>query len=1619
MANDNLGDLNVNITGDASDLQTSLDAAAGSAQAAGDQIQAAFQAASDASGLAGRDLEIFQQLLEQDVAAGVDLNQSLEDLSNSASTLGDQIASGASAALESLQSNEANANQETQGLNEALAQTGPAAEEAASGLMGMVSTLGQLVGLMIVSDYIKEFGEACIDAYGATQQIETSLQLLGSTADQASATVENLAEMSINLAVPFESLESSARTLSVTFQGIAGIDVADVLTAAANAAALTGRSFDTVAAALQRVEVTGAVTSRQLVALGLTWQQLATQAGTSVEDVQAALKKGGQDATTDLQLVVATINSIAAGAAQAQAQTILGQITVLENEVTLLFDAIGSAVAPVMEGIVGAIGLAIDAVRGFLNVFQELPVPVQNLAVVIGLATAAVIPLGAAFSVVGFALKGVASAAEGVVTIWGMMTGAALSDAGAETVAASATAAHGAAASVAATEIGALSVAEGAAAGEAGALSGSASAATAALGTGGLAGTLGLIATLALPVGMAIAVTADNVKQLASEWTEMDQTIATKSILDAINKDETVSGLQDIGFSVGQIKGAFLNVGTGALTVFQQISQGAGTPIQQLTDLGYSTKQVQTALKGVGTTAVTAWQAFNSGASIEQMQQVGLNVDEIAKKLNAMGAAANEAFSTAGLGITIAGSSLGTLGSEAKVVVQNVAQLNSNVASAEATLKNLKAASDGSTASLQAIEFESTKLSAAQKALATALGETAKQTKPAADSMQALADANNKAQTTFDDANTTWANLMTAFDNGETTINGLTINTGTLSKAENDLATAYYNATGAVMAWQNTAGNVAVGVQADVNKFQALENAVDQTNAVFQKLQSDYQASVAAGTQTAAQLAQLEIAYNAAQAAANAMAKATDTGSASLQTVTGAVSNLQTIMVNGQQVTVASTSGFVDFSKAADGSKDTLTNFAGVVSDGSQKTVAMTGAVNDNAKGLTNEGTAAGNAVAPIAANTKAKGDNAAAAKAAQAAADALAQHQDDLNKAWAAGDIVVQSYSDDVAHIVGTANDAANAQDNLNQKLKDDAVAAGQAGTGLQTLDQWLGIVATDADKTGNAVDSLTGKLKGLKGAGGGGGGGGGSIGSFGGGGSDMQGGEILGAASLQAMQTGDIQGLNMPGSMAVANPNESLAGFSTSNLMQQIANETGQAVQSIYGTFIPATQAAANMLQALQAQANASGKTLLDTFGGVDTVVTPQLTALEQVSQANTAATTANTTATAANSAQVTSSTQVVVNAQTGLVTAINSQISAVTGVTNTLETAQAAYNAATNQYTADLQTAGIATNTLAADLANVNTAAANLAAEQALAAEAQQALTAAEAQYEADVASGSASAKTLAADLTNVGNAATALAEATGDSTTATLDNTAATAAATSARVASTSENTTATADNTAATAANTTATAANTAATQATTTTQAQAQGGLETLTQAVSGAAQTYVAATYANGVMVTAIQDATTGLWNFATSLNGVVTAITSSAGQMVQSLSAANTQLVQQTAAQINTILSNEAKAGNAGNALSLTGIFEGTGPVPGGPAAGAGQSGFGYGQYNPASFGYESTLPGENQYPTSGAGVVNLTVNVTGNSVTSQALVNQLANAVGSQIITNLRTVAGLKLG
>jgi trimeric autotransporter adhesin len=1133
-----------------------------------------------------------------DDISGEDSASAFDDIASSA-----QDASGA---LSDLASEAADAGDtvdsvsgDADGASAGIEHVGESAEESEEGLEGMAEQLLAVGEALAVTEALSEFVTEAVEVYGATQQVQTSFQLMGQSAEEAETTLEPLMDMSIELAVPFGQLEQSARSLAVSLQGVEGVDINETLEAAANAAALTGRSFDTVTAALQRVEVTGAVTSRQLLALGLTWQQLATSMGTDVATAQTTLAKGGQDATADLEAVVNAINSISAGAAQAQAQTVLGQITILKNQVDLLFDAIGQDIAPVVTVVVGGISAMVSVARDLAIAFQSLPPDIQNTVVVLGLVAAAAVPLTAAVGAFGLALSGINALLPSFNALMQSLGVISHEEATAETEAAEATAAHGLAASTAAEEIGALSVAEEAnataAATSAGQMGLFASEATA----GGAQLTLfGEDALTAAGGATYFGVEAATAGAALSSWTVIVPLAAAGLVALVGGITETGQAASGLGQTFSELKEQIGNLG-GVSTVlaagFTEITSAAGVSQSSISELASTFSafgvDVSSLLSGVWSDLKNEM-AFNMPAAINFTnaalkllgQNMGLlptaEMEEQLKEAFESVSALTPALSSLSAGTQAVASSQQKLETAVNAAKASIVELTAMEQLGITTLANGVPVTDALAAAQQT-------LTSAQNALNKSWGDSAAAIKPAIDSIQALAQADADAQTKFDNANSAWANLMTAFNNGESTLNGLAVSSVNLNAAWNNLAAAYLKATGSVLAWNEAAGNTAGIVQAQVNQLTNLQNAVTQTNAALKAQQDAYNAAVAAGTNTDQMLQQLQIAFLNNQKAVEAFDKATDTSAYSMQDLTGVAQDLgNQIIVNGKAVTVAA--------QELDGMVLSSTAAANGLS-------ADTAALNANSTAQ------AGNTVTVIG-GTNAITSNTSAKHGAQDASTQLANILANENSAWASGHIAIQQVSGDLITLEGNANDAGGATAGLLDEVKQMAPDMQSAGEATNEEADALLALASAADQAADAVDSLN-SANAKSGKGGSGGGSGGS---------------------LDAYLEDAIDIAQTPGTFG--------GGFVTGSdimkMSQELANATGQTVTDMEGQFMPAVTAAASSTN-------------------TNTTATTE----------NTTATSANTTATTASTTATVATTTVLTAAQTAFVGAANATDTIVT--------------------------------------------------------------------------------------------------------------------------------------------------------------------------------------------------------------------------------------------------------------------------------------------------------------------------------------------------------------------
>lgn len=241
--------------------------------------------------------------------------------------------------------------------------------------MELVGALGLLVTLEKVAEWLKEIATEAVSAYAASEQFTTAMGQLTGSSEQAESMLQQLKTTALQIPVSLQSLESA--TQRMTAFGVEASKIPSLMQAAANASAATGNSFDTVAQALSRVEISGQVSARQLVQLGVSWKDLAQAMGTSIEEAQERLKKGGQDAEADLTAVVAAINQKFAGAAAAMATTLSGQFQILKNQIEQTLEGLGEAAAPVLKNIMQVVGSEIipalnDVVHGFTAIAEVI-----------------------------------------------------------------------------------------------------------------------------------------------------------------------------------------------------------------------------------------------------------------------------------------------------------------------------------------------------------------------------------------------------------------------------------------------------------------------------------------------------------------------------------------------------------------------------------------------------------------------------------------------------------------------------------------------------------------------------------------------------------------------------------------------------------------------------------------------------------------------------------------------------------------------------------------------------------------------------------------------------------------------------------------------------------------------------------------------------------------------------------------------------------------------------------------------------------------------------------------------------------------------------------------------
>lgn len=211
-------------------------------------------------------------------------------------------------------------------------------------LIAGVTALGEA---FVVTETLKEFVTETLSAYDAVQKADNAITALIGSAATAKDVLDSVEEIAKTQPFSFPELAGVAQKMAAFH--ISADNIPALLQDIGNASRATGNGFDAIASAVERVSSSGQISARQLVQLGVSWDDLAKAAGASVAEVQELVKKGGQSAAADLALLQKAMEQTS-GVMQDVPLSVGEQWTVLQNNLHVVYADIGEGLSGMASG---------------------------------------------------------------------------------------------------------------------------------------------------------------------------------------------------------------------------------------------------------------------------------------------------------------------------------------------------------------------------------------------------------------------------------------------------------------------------------------------------------------------------------------------------------------------------------------------------------------------------------------------------------------------------------------------------------------------------------------------------------------------------------------------------------------------------------------------------------------------------------------------------------------------------------------------------------------------------------------------------------------------------------------------------------------------------------------------------------------------------------------------------------------------------------------------------------------------------------------------------------------------------------------------------------------------
>lgn len=381
--------------------------------------------------------------------AGGDIADALTSGAASASNVGDEIASQ----LEQISPAAADASSALQEFSGHAEDAGASAEEGASKLAEMAEQFAALGEALAITEGMREFGSEALSAADSITHASVALTSMTGNADGAKETIEQLEQLGMKDGLAMPSLLTAAQRMTAILP--AGTDVAEVLGKVADGAAVMGTDIQSAAQRFDLMVNSGTLSGRALTAVGLSLQTVTdalNQVDPAADATTATVAKlfKAMDPGQRIEVLQDALKGLGGTAEQVANETFGGQWQQLANAWEAIMVQVGQAILPVISDLTSFTKTEIlPFVKEMVTDFNALPAPVKDIAVAMGLAVAAVVPLTGALAAVGLAANGLGAlmpAVTGLMESFGLASAEVAAEEAAETVAIGANAAAHAAA---------------------------------------------------------------------------------------------------------------------------------------------------------------------------------------------------------------------------------------------------------------------------------------------------------------------------------------------------------------------------------------------------------------------------------------------------------------------------------------------------------------------------------------------------------------------------------------------------------------------------------------------------------------------------------------------------------------------------------------------------------------------------------------------------------------------------------------------------------------------------------------------------------------------------------------------------------------------------------------------------------------------------------------------------------------------------------------------------------------------------------------------------------------------------------------------------------------------